>query len=312
MQQTFSERLYRGIYSLVEILGVVRRLCLMVAEDETVPQPYELYRWSRFELSDLRLIGGKEALMFQTFASHRSGYPCGGEYQHAVTVVEEFVITVAMNLLKLSPISDHVNLALACWSPDLLLHGQVGEMEELMGCFLEMLERNGRVNYPARTSMLESFAQFIRRFRDDQADDYDRSNHESDLWQYGSTDVVLRRLMKLCFCVSGSVNQSHSFVNMSLPEVSSEDLCSVLRTILSWCQSQGVRNLQSVPDVLVSDSSDATGRVIELASISMDDLWDEVGRSSTDGYRESVFERMGLTVNGDRVASPEIGSEHRY
>ena len=217
-----------------------------------------------------------------------------------------------MNLLKLSPISDHVNLALACWSPDLLLHGQVGEMEELMGCFLEMLERNGRVNYPARTSMLESFAQFIRRFRDDQADDYDRSNHESDLWQYGSTDVVLRRLMKLCFCVSGSVNQSHSFVNMSLPEVSSEDLCSVLRTILSWCQSQGVRNLQSVPDVLVSDSNDATGRVIELASISMDDLWDEVGRSSTDGYRESVFERMGLTVNGDRVASPEIGSEHRY
>ena len=62
--------------------------------------------------------------MFQTFASHRSSYTCGG----AVTVVEEFVITVAMNLLKLSPLSDHVNLALACWSPDLLLHGQVGEM----------------------------------------------------------------------------------------------------------------------------------------------------------------------------------------
>ena len=240
MQQTFSERLYWGIYSLVEILGVVRRLCLMVAEDETVPQPYKLYRWSRFELSDLRLSGGKEALTFQTFASHRSSYTCGGEYQHAVTVVEEFVITVAMNFLKLSPLSDHVNLALACWSPDLLLHGQVGEMEELMGCFLERLERNGRVNYAVRTSMLESFAQFIRRFRDDHADDYDRSNHESDLWQYGSTDVVLRRLMKMCFCVSGSVNQSHSFVNMSLPEVSSEDLCSVLRTILSWCQSHGV------------------------------------------------------------------------
>ena len=188
----------------------------MVAEDETVPQPYELYRWSRFELSDLRLSGGKEALMFQTFASHRSSYTCGGGlYQHAVTVVEEFVITVAMNLFKLSPLSDHVNMPLACWSPDLLLYGLVGEMEELMGCFLEMLERNGRVNYAARTSMLESFVQFIRRFRDDHADDYDRSNHESDLWQFGSTDVVLRRLTNLCFCVSGSVNQSHSIVNMS-------------------------------------------------------------------------------------------------
>ena len=160
--------------------------------------------------------------------------------------------------------------------------------------------------------MLESFVQFIRRFRDEHADDYDRSTHESDLWQYGSVDVVLRRLIKLCFCVSGSVNQRHSFVNMSLPEVSSENFCSVLRTILSWCQSQGVRNLQSIPYALVSDGSDAIGRVIDLAALSMDDLWDEVGRSATDGYSESVFEWMGLTVNGDRIASPEIGSEHRF
>ena len=235
----------------------------------------------------------------------------GGEYQHAVTVVEEFVITVAMNLLKLSPLSDHVNMALACWSPGMLLHGQVGEMEKLMGCFLEMLERSGRVKYAARTSMVEFFVWFIRRFRDEHADDYDRSTHESELWQYGSSDVVLRRLMRLCFCVSGSVNQSHSFVNMSLPEVSSENLCSMLRTILSWCQSQGVRSLHSIPDALVSDSS-AVGRVVELAAVSMDDLWDEVGRSTTDGYRESVSERMGLTVDGDRVASPEIGREHRF
>ena len=66
MQQTFSERLYRGIYGVVEILGVVRCLCLMVAEEEAVPQSYELYRWGSFELSKLRLSGGKEALMFQT------------------------------------------------------------------------------------------------------------------------------------------------------------------------------------------------------------------------------------------------------
>ena len=44
-QQTFSERLYRGIFGVVEILGVVRCLCLMVAEEEAVPQTYELYRW---------------------------------------------------------------------------------------------------------------------------------------------------------------------------------------------------------------------------------------------------------------------------
>ena len=96
-------------------------------------------------------------------------------------------------------LSDHVNMAVACWSPDMLLHGQVGGMEELMGCFLEMLERSGRVNYAARTSMSESFVQFIRRFRDEHADDYDRSTHGSELWQYGSADVVLCRLMESVF-----------------------------------------------------------------------------------------------------------------
>ena len=58
-------------------------------------------------------------------------------------MVEEFVITVAMNLLRLSPLSDHVNMALPCWSPDIWLPGQVGEMEELMGCYLALLERSG-------------------------------------------------------------------------------------------------------------------------------------------------------------------------
>ena len=101
-------------------------------------------------------------------------------------------------------------------------------------------------------------------------------------------------------------------MNMSLPDLSSENLCSLSRTILNWCHSRCVRRLHSIPDALVSESSDAVGRVVELAAVSMDDLWDDVGRSATDGSRDSFFERMGLTVDGHRVASPEIGREHRF
>ena len=46
----------------------------MVAEEDAVPQSHKLYRWTRFELADLRLSAGKEALMFQTFSSHRARY----------------------------------------------------------------------------------------------------------------------------------------------------------------------------------------------------------------------------------------------
>ena len=118
--------------------------------------------------------------------------------------------------------------------------------------------------------------------------------------------------MQLSFCVSGSVNLSYNFVNFSLLQLSSENMSSMIRTILSWCRSRGVRSLHSIPNGLVAESSDAVRGAIELGAVSMDDLWDEVGRSSTDGFRESVYERMGSTLDRSRAVSPEIGGERRF
>ena len=73
-----------------------------------------------------------------------------------------------------------------------------------------------------------------------------------------------------------------------------------------------MRSLQSIPDGLVAESIDAVAQAIEHGGLSIDYLWDEVGRSSTDDYRESVYERMGLTLDGSRVASPKIGGERRF
>ena len=99
-RQTSSDRLYRGLYLVNEILKVVRELFLTVAEIESVSQAYEMHRCSSFQLDDLCSSPAKEALMFWTFESHRVRYTCGGEHQHPVTVVEEFFITAALNLLQ--------------------------------------------------------------------------------------------------------------------------------------------------------------------------------------------------------------------
>ena len=181
-----------------------------------------------------------------------------------------------------------------------------------MGCYLEILERKRRVVHADRPAMLESFVRLVGQFRDDHAEDYELKTHEMEQSQYGSKDVVLQRLIQLSFCVSGSVNQSHKFVNFSLPQLSSENMSSVIRTILSWCLSRCVRILHSTPGGLVAESSDVVGRAIELGAVRMDDLWEEVDRASTDGYRESVCERMGLNLDGNRADSPEIGGEHRF
>ena len=55
----------------------------------------------------------------------------------------------------------------------------------------------------------------------------------------------------------------------------------------------------------------ALGRVNDLRTITLGELWKEVEGVAADGYRDSVMERMRFTVEGGRVESPEIGGEHR-
>ena len=312
MKQTFSEHLHRGLHGVNELLMTVRELCLMVAVPATVPESFQMHRWAGFQLHDLRLSAGRESQMYRTFEAHRGYYTCGGEYREAVTVVEEFLITVAINLLRMPQVADQVNMALSCWCPDVLMRGSVSEMQETIGYFLEALERNGVVAEEERTRMSESYVQFVRHFRDDHTDEYVSDFHENELLQYGANDVTLRRMMQLSLCLRGSVNQNINMVSMSFPVLPSEPLLSIFRKIRSWCVARGVRSLHSIPVGLVMESSEAVGRIEDLRSVTLESLWGEVGRESPEGSRDAVLERLGFNAEGGRTESSEIGGEHRF
>ena len=250
--------------------------------------------------------------MYRTFEAHRVYYSCGGGYRAAVTVVEEFLITVAITLLRMPQVADQVNMALSCWCPDVLMRGRVNEMQETIGYFLEALERNGVIAEEERTAMSESYLQFVRKFRDDHTDEYASDFYDIELLQYSANDVNLRRMMQLYLCLSGSVNQNVQMVSISLPTLPSEPLMSIFRTILSWCVARGVRSLQSIPDGLVMESSEVVGRTEDLRSVTTGGLWGEVGRESPEGYRNAVLERLGFNAEEGRTESPEIGGEHRF
>ena len=130
----------------------------------------------------------------------------GGGYPTAVSVVEEFLITVAMDLLRMPQVADQVNMALSCWSPDVLMRGRVNEMQETIGYFLEALERNGVIAEEERTAMSESYIQFVRQFRDDHTGEYASDVHDNELLQYGANNVNLLRMMQLSLCLSSSIN----------------------------------------------------------------------------------------------------------
>ena len=271
-----------------------------------------MHRWAGFQVGDLRLCAARESQLYRTFEAHRACYACGGEYRAAVTVVEEFLITIAMNLLRMPQISDQVNMALACWCPGVLMRGSVNEMQETIGYFLEALEGNGVLAEEERIAMSESYVRFVRQFRDDHTSEYASDVHDRELLQYGTNDANLRRMMQLSLCLSGSVIQSVQMVNICLPTLSSESQRSIFLTILSWCEARNVRGLQSIPDGLVMESSEVIGRAEDLRNVTIGSLWDEIGRESPDGYRGAVLERLGFTSDGGRAESPETGGEHRF
>ena len=209
-------------------------------------------------------------------------------------------------------VADQINMALACWSPDVLMHERVSEMQETIGYFLEALVRNGLVSEVERTAMSESYVQFFGQFGDDHSDEYALETHDRELLQYGARNANLRRLMQLSFCLSGNVNQNAQLVSMDLPRLPSEPLMSMLRTVLSLCFARGVRSLQSMADKPVMESGEAVGRANDLQTVTMESLWDEVEREAPEGYRDAVLERLGFAAEGGRTESPEIGGERRF
>ena len=147
------------------------------------------------------------------------------------------MITIAINMLRMPQISDQVNMALACWCPDVLMRGNVNEMQETIGYFLEALEGHGVIAEEERIAMSESYVRFVRQFRDDHTSAYASDVHDRELLQYGTNGNNLRRMMQLSLCLSGSVLQSVQMVNICLPTLSSESLRSIFLTILSWCEA---------------------------------------------------------------------------
>ena len=103
-------------------------------------------------------------------------------------------------------------------------------------------------------------------------------------------------------------------VRISLPALTSEPLLSIFRTIRSWCVVRGVRSLHSFPDGLrrVMESSEAVGRIEDLRSVTLESLWEEVGKESPEGYCDAVLERLCFNTEGGRIESPENGGAHRF
>ena len=61
------------------------------------------------------------------------------------------------------------------------MQARVSEMEEIMGCHLETLERRGRLAATDRTPVLESFVRFVGQFKEDHGENYDLRTHEGEL-----------------------------------------------------------------------------------------------------------------------------------
>ena len=92
----------------------------------------------------------------------------------------------------------------------------------------------------------------------------------------------------------------------SVGGLSSDVATSVCSSILSYLKTHSVRQFESVSGPLLQDVVESTGHFTDLADLTEEMLWDDVGVVAGEEYRQSLYDLIGFTADGERAASPEV------
>ena len=75
---------------------------------------------------------------------------------------------------------------------------------------------------------------------------------------------------------------------------------------MSFLKAHRIRRYESVSGPFLEEIAESFGRFTTLSDVTDDMLWDDVGVVAAEDYRQSLYELLGFTEEGERAPSPEI------
>ena len=196
------------------------------------------------------------------------------------------------------------HLSICC--PALLLAGDISLLSEEVSHFTKLLLDLRRVTALEKSRMDRSFPSFLERFRNMASSVYINDACSAVEIFRVCNSVPMRQLFRYLMCLSESPLMPLSTGCVEVGQLSSDVTTSVCSSILSFLESHSVRNYESVRGPLLEEVCESFGRFTAMSELTENMLWDDVGVVATEEYRESLYDLIGYTAEGERAPSPEV------
>ena len=281
-------------------------ILVKLVDDDELPSVTEVRACLGVDVDRLTVSDAKLRAMRDEFGCYLGQIGEAAVIDEHLAMVQSFMFVVVEEILAASGMKEEVTYHLSVGCPALLLRCDVDilqiEAEQFTGLLMDLR----RIGLAEKRRMDGSFVSFVTNFRQNAVDmSVDSAGSAVDIWRACESSSC-RRFFRFLMCLGETPVFPAGVSCASVGELSSDVTTSVCLSILSYLRTHSIRQFESVSGPLLEEVTESVSHFTALADLTEEMLWDDIGVVADEEYRQSLYDVIGFTVDGERAASPEV------
>ena len=303
---SFSSSGLRSCHWAYESACFIHSILSRVCDENELPAVTDVRACLEVEVASLVVSEVKLGALQDEFIVHSSCFDSPDVFEADVATVRSFFLVLVEEVLQIRGMKESVSFHLSVCCPAVLLCGDANVLASEVEQFTELLIDLRRISTSEKRQMDGSFRSFLTNFRRGATDvAVDSCSSAVDILR-ACDNLHSQRLFRFLMCLGGSPLFPGTLSCVGVGQLRANVTTSVCATILSFLKTHCVRQFESVSGPLVEEVVDAISRFTVLSELTEEMLWDDVGVVADEAYRQSLYELMGFTEEGERAPSPEV------
>ena len=283
----------------------VHAILLYLVEESELLDVVDVRASLCIDLGGLVVSETKLNALREEFVTHGECFECPDRFEENVALVKDFMLMVVAEILGARGMKEDVIFHMSVCCPALLLLGDPDVLSAEVNLFTDLLIGLRRVTAVEEKRLDRSFPVFLAKFRQITSDVTSDSASSVVKILRACDSVPAQRLFRFLMCLNESPLFLLRTVCNQVGQLRSNITTSVCSSVLSFLKVHCIRTYESVSGPSLEELSESFGRFTTLSDVSEDMLWDDVGVVAAKDYRQSLYELMGFTGEGERAPSPE-------
>ena len=284
----------------------VHTILSYVVEESDLPAVLDVRACLFIDLNGLVVSDAKLNSLREEFAAHLDCFERPDVFEGDVILVKDFMLMVVEEFLSVRGVKEEVTFHLSVCCPALLLSCDPDVLSAEVAQFTELLMELRRVTAVEKRRMDRSFPVFLDNYRRIATGVTSDSASSAVEILRACDGVSAQRLFRFLMCLNESPLLPLRTPCGSVGHLRSDITTSVCSSVLSFLKAHRIRRYESVSGPFLEEIAESFGRFTTLSDVTDDMLWDDVGVVAAEDYRQSLYELLGFTEEGERAPSPEI------